>query len=77
MRHCKCGTEMEHVGGYREGSYWCPYCGRHSQSYVCAPMQWREPKILKELTSIADTVAATNEVFGEDTYAEEHTGIKE
>jgi tRNA(Ile2) C34 agmatinyltransferase TiaS len=45
MRICKCDTEMEFLGN---GRYWCPECGRYSQSYVCEETEWRTPRIIKE-----------------------------
>ena len=47
MRTCLCKAPMEFVGHNADGRYWCPECGRYSQSYVAHPTVWRTPKMLK------------------------------
>lgn len=49
MRICKCDNEMEQIGWHKSGLFWCPYCGRTSQSYACDnEIVWKEPAYLKE-----------------------------
>ena len=47
MRTCICETDMEFVGSFSDGRYWCPKCGRYSQSYACEPTRVLTPEALK------------------------------
>jgi len=55
-RKCKCKYDMIFVGFNADGKYWCPNCGRFSQSFVCEPTSWFEPEIINKLKQIKNLV---------------------
>lgn len=65
-RICKCGTDMTWVGASNnDGRFWCPLCGRYSQSYVCDPTKWHVPTQMQELTSAVQTLSTHDIHMGE------------
>lgn len=77
-RECVCGEQMEYVGSMGgDGRFWCPRCGRYSQSYVCTPTMWRVPRIAlrspakHELEALATVLDDYAEAFDESYFAHE------
>ena len=68
MRKCKCKSDMEYVGSMgNDGRYWCPECGRYSQSYACVPMEWKTPRNLPKAEA-SDAVLCAVPIVAGDSY---------
>ena len=60
-RKCRCKghPEMKSIG-WGNGRFWCPVCGRLSQSFVCEKTKWLIPEVSMKVKKEKQDVHTTN-----------------